>query len=882
MSFSDLIKGKKKVQRWTTTAMVLEEIIETDVLKETTERLVLKYVKTGYSSRDYCLDYGNTGAAQFFQYYLGGRYDYSDVIPKVTLGGAGTPLSAIQDILDGKYNRHVNILEYYTINPAWNRVSYTAPSGANGTVWGSNLDTLIRGYLSSKMDYDFLTNTLYHTDGYTYKYIHRDLDTTSGIAATYTLDMYSTHGSISAATLVRKGTSTTISIPLSIDFTVINFSTNFDSGTTTYSWYWTCVLSPYYYIVYIDPITGRSKLWMYPPLVTDPYWDIRYPDLDLNAFDERDEIGYAKQYNSFESYPIVTIRENRVDVESLKNGNATQQKRYKETVAMLNNLGIPLDTLTEAYLDSSIDNVQVSGATTVNTVLKDVFIQLGVSPANNAEVVSQVLFDFFDKVYAELPNSQNSILYPYTMEIIEGNLNTYYEWVPRQKVRVASTGKPIGRYWHTCEDLPASARTESMTVKVGASYVSTWVDPGIDQASSFDILAVMLPEANPPGTYYAMYLMNGSGQPLRYFFDFNGITYTLNSSQVSNLMDNAKTSGNGQSVIVRTNSGQLDATLTASVSEMYRLSIYKQVTATQADVIYVDNLRSWNGVLAGKTKVENLLMKDGVVNSHFMIPLSVKFIENMSLMQRTDLLSHCIHMCLYIYQNYKLEYREGGILKKLLTVLAVIITVVVSIIAPPAGAAMAGSLGTISAAAISNILTNLFANFLIGMALSIALKVIMRSTGSQTLKYILSAVVMVAAVYLGGGFDGVFDSLTETLKTAVQLADIPIKITEMYVQDQMQGIMQSMNQLQNAATAFFSEYESINEQYSDILKTFNSSISTEYLVNLNRTGDLTGYVMSPSAFLYNATQAHLNLNSLFSNDTETFCSRMLMTGVVDA
>ena len=168
------------------------------------------------------------------------------------------------------------------------------------------------------------------------------------------------------------------------------------------------------------------------------------------------------------------------------------------------------------------------------------------------------------------------------------------------------------------------------------------------------------------------------------------------------------------------------------------------------------------------------------------------------------------------------------------------------------------------------------------MALSIALKVIMRSTGSQTLKYILSAVVMVAAVYLGGGFDGVFDSLTETLKTAVQLADIPIKITEMYVQDQMQGIMQSMNQLQNAATAFFSEYESINEQYSDILKTFNSSISTEYLVNLNRTGDLTGYVMSPSAFLYNATQAHLNLNALFSNDTETFCSRMLMTGVVDA
>lgn len=884
--FSDLIKGKKRVQTWTTTSMILQEIVESDVLEETRQRLVLKYVQTGYGARDYCLDYGNTGAAQFFQYYLGGHYDYSDVIPTVTLGGVGTPLHLLQQILDDKYGQPVSILEYYAMSPAYTR-SLIIDGFSIYNVYGGNLDTIIKGYLSSQYDYDFLTNTLYHTNGYTYEYIHWDIDTLNGVTSASWSGSTLNGTYISSVAMRQKGTNNYIRLPTNINNTVHSSDTN--SDTTGFALYWAYIFVPYYYTVYIDPITGRSKLWMYPPLINAAYWDTRYPELDLYSYNERDEIGYAKQYNSFESYPIVTVRENRIDVQSLKDGSTTQQKRYKETVAMLNNLGIPLDTITEAYLDSSIDNVQVSGATTVDTVLKDVFIQLGVSPAHNESVVSQCLFDFFDKIYAELPNSLNSIFYPYTLEILEGNLNTYYEWVPRLKVIEPSVGRYIGEYWHTCQQLPASARTETMQVKVGASYLNLWVDPGIAQATSVIMLPIFLMDANPPGLYYLVNLRNGSGQGTRYQITFDGITYTFNPTEVNNFINASKVSGNGRTTVARTNTGVLNATLTASVDEMYRLSIYKQISETEAEVIHVDNLRSWNGVLAGQTKVENLLMKDGVANSHFLIPLSVKLIDNMTFMERTDLLSHCVHMTLYIYSQYKLEYREGGILGKLLQVLSIIVTVVISIIAPPAGAAMAGSLSAISATAISNILSNLFTNFLIGMALSIALKVIMKMSGSTSLKMILSAITMAAAVYIGGGFDGALDSLSNGLKTAVDLAEIPLKVIDMYVNTKLQETMEAMNALQSEASAFYDSYNEIYAQYSEILNSLNAGISTEYLVGLQRmgstsngTGIATPWVMSPSA-LYNAMlQGQYNYNSLYANGIEDYVTNALRLGVIDA
>lgn len=891
--FSDLIKGKKKTKTYTQVAMSNTEIIEEDVLDNTRKRLILKYVKTGYGSRNYALDYGNTGAAQFFQYRLAGS-TFPDGIPTITVGGAGVPITEIQNILNIRYKQTVTISEYYTLQLSATRVIVGPPIAFYNNF--EPLAYLCKGYLSDKYDYDFRTDTLYYTNGSTYKYTSCDFYVGSKSSAFVTITMSRKSGS-GTQTLVLNVSSSAI-----FSWDTLNWWTSgeVDLPHSDYA-----VTVPYYIVTYRIPSTGRTKLWVYPPLINSRYWGTRYTQLDLNSFEDTDEIGYATQYNSYENYPIVALRKDKKDIVSYENSTVLSEKKiYNETVNILANLGLDLKTLTNAYIDPG------NGSTV--QYLKDAFFQIGVSPANNASIVSQCLYKVFDDIYTKLPNSRNSYWDIYTLGIEEGNYNTYLEWVPRQAKTILNTAggsafekrvDPIGTYSHEIKKLTTTEATDTRTITTGGAYTHFEIGPPIPSLS--DNFTVFLLDATPPGMYYVTRTGDQDIYPFCGFTpEFKGVQFEINQDDVNSIKEKASWII-GPNSWVGAGQGTVRIKQTISQTNSYRLTLKYQVTANSIRLIYIDNLRSYTGIIAKSGtnhQIENLLKtwkKDtnGKIitpmvltnenNFDMLIPLPVNVVENLSFMERTDLLSHCMHLIFYSENTQTVTYREGGVLKNLLKIAGIIISIIISVVAPPAGAAMLASGATVTAA-LGNVLSNLFISFLVGMALSVALKVIMDVAGKGLFGKILAALTIVASIYLTGGFDNAFASVGDTVKLASKLAEIPSKIIEMSVGEGLKEVEQGYKTLTGQIENFEDKYTTKAEEFDNILKQLDSDrfgVTTEFLVDLMRIPDINdfydGRILSPTAFYQGAIQSQYDLGVLYNNDIETYGSRSLSVGLIE-
>ena len=76
------------------------------------------------------------------------------------------------------------------------------------------------------------------------------------------------------------------------------------------------------------------------------------------------------------------------------------------------------------------------------------------------------------------------------------------------------------------------------------------------------------------------------------------------------------------------------------------------------------------------------------------------------------------------------------------------------------------------------------------VGVTLALQVIATYVSDSTLKAVLSAAVLVAAMYFGGGFDKI------NFSTAVQLADVAVKAVDIYTKDQLKYVQQELIDLQ--------------------------------------------------------------------------------------
>ena len=682
--FKRLIRGKKVTETYTSYQMSAVEIIEDDILDQTRRQLVLKYVQKNMSGKDYVMDYGNTGAAQFFQYYLGGLYDYSDQLPTVSLG---QQLAGIVGV---------------------------------------------------------------------------------------------------------------------------------------------------------------------------------------------EEEGEAYELTDFEVYPIIMLRNEYFNVTDYRNTSTSKpatitQKRYEETVDMLERLGLSLQDITDAISETpQIANV------------KDCFFLLGISPTNKAAIVSQCLYKIFDNVYKVKPLAPNAYTYwnKFTVDYEENANNQYIEWVPRATTVTNGRIGPLGTYTHDW------------------TLVDTFTDNPFQQSTTVNFR--VLKRQDGPGSIrvgceayvpelggWVRLLYESTMDNIPWVNNFSprigDTVFNFDESRFRYIFYNVKATTATESWA--TFDGMSMAKAPSKVPQnYYRLQMKHQFAENQYRTITVDDLFSQTYVTTGAgSKIDQDL-----VNPDLVIPLPIKVVESLSFMERTDLLSHSFHITFYAVSTQTISYYKGGVFKSFLKIIGVIIAVIIAVVAPPAGAAFGSILvGGAVGSAIASTLANLFINYLVGMALSIALKFVIKIAGNDsTLAMILSAVVMIISTYITGGFNGAMDSLSAGLKTAMRLAEIPAKLVDVYVNAAMQDINKSFEQLQNRANAFYSVYDDVVDRYDEILKSFNSGISTQFLVGLQNTGSygtatLSPWIMSPSAFYYAATQGQYNYNSLYSNEVESFVSNSLRLGVLD-
>lgn len=684
-AFKQLIRGKKVTETYTSYQMSAVEIIEDDILDQTRRQLILKYVQKNMSGKDYVMDYGNTGAAQFFQYYLGGIYDYEDELPTVSVG---------QQLV-----------------------------GVVGT----------------------------------------------------------------------------------------------------------------------DEVDGE-----------------------------------AYQYTNFEVYPIVMLRNEYFNVTDYKNTSTSKpstitQKRYDETVDMLERLGLSLEDI----IAGISDNPQISN-------VKDAFFLFGVSPSNKSAIVSQCLYKIFEEVYTTKPLAPNAYTYwnKFTVDFEEGAYNQYMEWVPRATTVTNGRIGTVGTYDHnwtlvdTYNDNPfQQSSTVSFRVlkqQAGAGSVRVGCEAYVPELGGWVRLLYESTMDNIP------WVNNFSPKIGDTIFNFD-------ESRFSYIFYNVKSTTATESWATFDGMALVKA---ASVvpQNYYRLTMRHQFAENQYRTITIDDLFSQTYITTGVgSKIDQ-----NVTSEDLVIPLPIKVVESLSFMERTDLLSHSFYLTFYAVSTQTITYYKGGVFKGFLKVIGVIIAVIITVVAPPAGAAFGsvlagGAIGT----AIASTLANLFINYLVGMALSIALKFVIKIAGNDsTLAMILSAVVMVLATYATGGFNGALDSLSSTLKTAMKLSEIPAKLVDIYVSSAMQEINDSMNALGDRFNTLYNVYNDVSDRYDEILKSFNTGISTRFLVGLQHTESYgnsvaSPWLLSPSAFYYAAIQGQYNFNSLYSNDVESFASNSLRIGLLD-
>ena len=513
---------KKKTRKIYSTSIATTRVFQDDLLYQVKVKSILEKVQKDLDSRTYTLRYGNSGAAQLFQYYLSGLYNYSAHLPTSTIGAVGVSANVIENILRGIES------ESFTFTGA----DYTTPSDTFWVLWRLQQDinydvgldlvtiTTISGgvpvknyYRIDSFEYDktrgVFVVTLKTKLGFTIL-AHKEHVTTitnlnpttdlKRIVVTKVMSYMNTANLEDVAVFVTETvlSDTTEEVPIGTetpDITIEPLTTTYYANpnltiTRTVSAYEDDEF--YYMAEYILTESNRTKLWAY-----DPRTKV-YPQLKIDNYTTI----------KYESYPVVMFRngvfsvdEWRVSSKRIQSGNVTEtvrrpssitKKRYEETTEILKSIGISLEDLLEKVEENKdVDKLQ------------DAFAVIGVSPGavlkkvsdtqkalnklkvgttaykakkeelDNAKdissITSQALYRMFDHIYKQLPPSNLGTSASYHLQIDENPYNARLSWVPQMPTTEKKVIGPTGTYSHSIKNetikrqlsklLPFSRRT---------------------------------------------------------------------------------------------------------------------------------------------------------------------------------------------------------------------------------------------------------------------------------------------------------------------------------------------------------------------------------------------------------------------------------------
>lgn len=576
----------------------------------------------------------------------------------------------------------------------------------------------------------------------------------------------------------------------------------------------------FYQIVYSNVGDGAgNRLWLCPS--ADPRYNFNNPD--------------KKVEKTIDLFPVVALRNSKVDVRDAENnGNCTvsfrRPGRYAQSKEMLQQIGIPIDKLIDEYRkNGSINDVY------------DVFFIVGISPKQTMDdwdddpqgndfsrkCISRLLYETIDYIYRSIPCIRTGQTYYITFREDPFKGGVYWAGVPPTRVE----GKKCDLY----------------DVEMDMSYVfiSKLTVKKIDRLIRTD-------------NYYSdsSYYDVGYNQRKRYIYHYHRydiqIEGRVTGKTIYDAISTAESSGEGEISLLEELSlpvYRIDPVSTPYSSGSYEedepsylpinlninddntvitraylnesfgvdtLTLDYQISMTEYRRITVRDMHS----MAFTDEVDQGLVNVSKVSeSNFFMPLPVDALVQLNLYDKNKLVSEAFYMMFFAKRTQHLEFYQTPEFASFIKIIGICIIIIVQI--------FTWWSGPTTSVILTSVLMAVLRMIVIAVALTLAIHLIQTFVKDPALKMALTAVAMIAAMYAGGGFNNM------DFSTVLQLVEIPCKMIEMYVGDQMKALQQEYGEFQSGA-------ERTMQEMTEKKAALDTGLETEDIVQLQSATRMAG------------------------------------------
>lgn len=724
--------------------------------------------KDGSDLMTYYYNFAKVGQAQFDKYYHTGKKRFIDALPDCTVASATVPFATIEKAIDNEL--HVT-----------SKIRYL-------DVGYPDYDDWARYKLQNQGKYNYASNIV-TIDNKQYNIAYTDYNENSNKIEVYLTGI---NGNSHRQTL-------------EIDPAPIH---------------------SYLTAIYTTTTNSYPKIWIHKTNVND--LGVNFSEDDIAKMIKVDIKGLPIACLRNDKINLVDVNENSDCSESFK-----APKRYKQTKKLLKAIGVDIEEITKEYSkNGSINDVY------------DTYFMAGLSPKQtmddskkdkegnkfSIEVVAKYMYDCVNFIYKGLPCVVEGQPYFFTFEELPLKGQVVWAGVPPKEI----TGKKCKHGHYTFEVGDSATNHYKIIIQQLAEYLgseevttSNYDDSGY--AYNTRTYTVYKYKAN----YLSLELANKPITPAKILSQLdNAIPFfpnRTNSSKAKRIGDvyseTTSTSYSSESpsfpeivtvteqfedtlpiyrILKTTTSVETDSEGFSTQTTHYNyeaLNDFPQFTGLDIDTYvtvwkeptsiilihqhkvneYIQiNLRNIVSIYYTESVSDDLLGSAAADESNFLFPISYYALRNLSVYEKTKLFSESFYMLFFAKKTQHLEFYQTEEFGTFLQIVGVAITIVVSIF----------TWGS-QTMTTQMVIQSLIKAVVIYVGVTLALQVISATIPDSTLKAVLSAAVMVAAIYFGGGFNN-FD-----FSTAVQLADVAVKAVDIYTKDQLKYAQQDMVDLQN-------------------------------------------------------------------------------------
>lgn len=813
----------------------LVKIFHKSEFPDTRVRLIAEKARNDTGLLDMYWGYSYTGQNQYDKYYYYAQSNFMDHLPEGYVGSSGMDSDVIINALkDDTGQSHVLV----------NSIDYGVPSNYIWAQW----------YLQENKGYSYTSETVI-IDNIVYELVNAvyDIDTNkikaylTALSTIRTVEIKRTIVTIEpldATTdkrteVVKKETTKSTDDGRIIDSTVQTLSTTVTSipkdseeNHETVETLSDVTENPnnpnivlditppphesFYQVLYSVTGSGKGyKLWLCS--INDPRYALSNPDKRIEK--------------SLELFPIVALRNSKVDVPNAENnGNCTasfrRPGRYAQSKEMLQQIGIPIDKLIEEYRkNGSINDVY------------DVFFVVGISPKQtmddwdddpqgndfSRQCIAKFLYETVDYIYRCLPCIRTGQTYYVTFseEPLKGGV--YWAGVPP----VNKEGKKCDLY-DVAMDL-GTTRLSRFKVRKLKKYIGErtryiYLEQGYDEETVYDYECDeydILIEGTP--TFRDVVNEVNLSEPVGscettiddYIDPLPAYQIAYNDNMIPR---GAPSPSYGNSAFKETDdlSGVVNTIFTGESSTVDNLILDYQINVNEYRRII---LRDMHSVAFTDEVGQGLVSVSKVSESGFFMPLAVRALEQLNLYDKNKLISEAFYMMFFAKKTQHLEFYQTPEFATFIKIVGICIIIIVQI--------FTWWTGPSTSLTLTAVLMSVLKMIVIAVALTLAIHLIQTFVKDPALKMALTAVAMIAAMYAGGGFENI------DFSTVLQLVEIPCKMIEMYVGDQMKALQQEYGEFQSGA-------ERTMQEMTEKKAALDTGLETEDIVQLQSATRMAG------------------------------------------